>query len=78
LNISLRPNGEVLVTLNSDKSEFEDHSEFISFAPRIDQMKYAVIRPNSGSDFFVDADPLRIALTRLKPLCSFVEFAVLR
>ena len=33
LNIRLRPNGELLVTLNSDKSEFEDLSEFIFFAP---------------------------------------------
>jgi hypothetical protein len=41
-------------------------------------MEYAVVGPYTGSNLFVDADPLWVALARLEALRSFVEFAVLR
>ena len=60
LNITLRPDGEVLVTFNRDESEFEHLSKFIFFTPGIDQVKYAIVRPYTGSNLFIHADPLGI------------------
>jgi len=76
LNVSLW-SIEILVFLNGNESVLENLAVFIAFLPRIDEMKNAVVRPDSCLDFLVYSHALWSALPRLILLSSLVEFTIL-
>ena len=57
--------------------EFEYVTVSIVFTPGVDQMKYAVIRPDARADLLVDAYLLGGTLPGLEQLCRLVKLAVL-
>jgi len=43
LNIPLRGNCKILVSLDSNKLEFENFTKFVSLVPRLNQVKNAIV-----------------------------------
>lgn len=54
LNVRLRWSVKPLLSLDSNEPVLKYFSIFIAFAPRIDEMKDAIVRPDSGLNFLVD------------------------
>ena len=67
----------MLISFNSDKAILKNIAMLVTFAPRIDQMKDAIVGPNSRLDFLVNSYPLWWTFSGLIRLSSLMEFTVL-
>jgi hypothetical protein len=77
LNVSLWWFVKLLISFNSDEPVLKYLSVLIAFSPRIDEMKDAIVRPDSRLDLFVNSHPLWWAFSDFVRLSRFVEFAIL-
>ena len=68
---------QVLVPLHSDEAKLEYRPVIVTFLPRIDKVKDAVIRPDAGLDLFIHPNALWGATPDLEVLRGLMEFAVL-
>jgi hypothetical protein len=68
---------EILVFLNGNEFVLENLAVFVAFLPGIDEMKDAVVRPDSCLDFLVYSHALWSAHPRLIQLGNLVEFTIL-
>ena len=67
----------LFVPCNGMEPACEHGTGSIVFTPGVDQMKYAVIRPDARADLLVDAYLLGGTLPGLEQLCSLVKLSVL-
>jgi hypothetical protein len=68
---------EVVIIYNCNEFELANGPVFIRFRPRIDEVEYAVVSPDSRADLFVYADTLRRLSSIDCSLCRTEEFSVL-
>jgi hypothetical protein len=69
---------KVIIALDSNQLELEDSAMRVFLLPRIDKMEYAVVRPDTFTNLFIDSDSLRRARTRLEVLGGAMELSILR
>jgi hypothetical protein len=65
------------VPLDGDKFKFEDASPRVIFFPAIYEVKVAVVRPDSGSNFLINAHDIGTLFANLELLLSCGKLAVL-
>src|SRR5262245_35905572 len=70
--------GEVFLSFDGFQTELEYGAIFVLFPPGIDKVKDAIVGPDSGMEFFVNSNPLRLAQPRLSILSGLMKFAILR
>jgi hypothetical protein len=69
---------ELLLTLDGNESELEHHTVSVALAPGPDQVKNAVVRPDSLPYLFVHSYALRRTFTARERLSSLMKLSILR